>query len=154
MRMVNEVQNQLMNMCYLSLHNHLIFLIHQKSMHVHYSHNVMIVVWQIQCFSSLKMPPYTCLLSVYQKELNFRCTDVRYTYICLFLPAFQYGQSIYMGGVNLTVTQYILDFLNTENFNNLVDQCNVVRRNTCIQMSNCILRITIHEQFNNNFITI
>lgn len=52
-----------------------------------------------------------------------------------------------MGEANLTAT--VLYFFNTEHCNNLIDQCNIVRQNTCIEMFNCIFRITTYEQLNN-----
>lgn len=52
-----------------------------------------------------------------------------------------------MGEFNLTAT--VLYFFNTEHCNNLKDQCNIVSQNTCIEMFNCILRITTYEQLNN-----
>lgn len=52
-----------------------------------------------------------------------------------------------MGEANLTAT--VLYLFNTEHSNNLIDQCNIVRQNTCIEMFNCILRITTYEQLNN-----
>lgn len=42
-----------------------------------------------------------------------------------------------MGEANLTAT--VLYFFNTEHCNNLIDQCNIVRQNTCIEMFNCNL---------------